>query len=405
MSVYRLKRVGLPGVALWLALLWLGLLESNAVTYAAEAPALPEKAVLENFPIFAQQHSLSCEYSSTRMMTAYWNREISEAEFIRSIIFHPNPHVGYRGNIDGSFGGTYDYGIYAEPIARMLETRGFKTKLLVGGANSLKQELALGRPVQVWIIAGMGWGWPFTETHEGLPFRLAGGEHSVVIYGYDKQGVYVADPAYGGRAYYGWETFMRSWGYFDQMALSFWPDTNQTETTAVGGPGVSLLFYRHWLNAPGGGLGLFGLPISPLRYEGSKAYQYFERARLELDLKGPYNQPIMSALLGREVSRGQEQTAPFLPVSPPRTADSLYFSETRHTLSLGFRQFWERYGGLASFGYPISQEFTEAGKTVQYFERVRFEYYPQNPEPYKILLGALGVERMSHSQNINGFIR
>ncbi len=387
------RRAGLSGIGFWMAVLLASLCAQPAVSAAANVPTLPEKVVIEKFPVFGQQHNLSCEYSATRMMTAWWGREISEAEFIRSIVFHPNPHVGYRGNIDGWFGGTWDYGIYAEPIARMLETRGFKTKLLIGGAEALKQELALGRPVQVWIIAGMGWGSPFTETYEGLPFRLAGGEHSVVIYGYDHNGVYVADPAYGGTAYYGWDTFMRSWSYFDNMALSFWPATRGQDE--AGTRGVSPLFYRHWLNAPGGGMGIYGLAVSDLEYAGSKAYQYFERGRLELDLKAAYNQPVLSALLGRELTAGRENEAAFQPRKPWDYPDVRFFSETAHTISQGFRLFWEKYGGLPSFGYPISEEFYEGGKIVQYFERVRFEYYPQNPEPYKILLGALGIERLA----------
>jgi hypothetical protein len=47
-------------------------------------------------------------------------------------------------------------------------------------------------------------------------------------------------------------------------------------------------------------------------------------------------------------------------------------------------------------GYPISDELEEKladGKiyTVQYFERARFEFHPENPAPYNVLLGALGV--------------
>ncbi|MEO5951914.1 MAG: sortase, partial [Chloroflexia bacterium] len=52
-------------------------------------------------------------------------------------------------------------------------------------------------------------------------------------------------------------------------------------------------------------------------------------------------------------------------------------------------------GGLAQFGYPISEEFVETledGKpyTVQYFERARFELHPENAAPYTILLGQFG---------------
>jgi hypothetical protein len=74
-----------------------------------------------------------------------------------------------------------------------------------------------------------------------------------------------------------------------------------------------------------------------------------------------------------------------------------YFSETRHNLCGAFLAYWERNGGLAIFGLPISEEFSELNpqenKTyqVQYFERNRFEYHPELAgTPYEVLLGLLG---------------
>ncbi len=72
-----------------------------------------------------------------------------------------------------------------------------------------------------------------------------------------------------------------------------------------------------------------------------------------------------------------------------------HFRETGHNLGGRFRQFWQQNGGLAIFGYPISEEFTETLEDgnpylVQYFERVRLEYHPENPAPYDVLLGQFG---------------
>lgn len=358
------------------------------------APPRPtaDSVVLANFPIYSQQHNLSCEYAATRMMTAFWGQPIGEAQFIREIPVQPDPHVGYRGDIDGPFGGTWDYGIYAEPIAKMLETHGFKTKLLTGGLESLKQELRQGRPVQVWIIAGFGYGNPFTSSYDGLNFKLAAGEHSVDVYGYDNHGLYIADPAYGGRSYVSYATFMRNWDYFNEMALSIWPDG----VFQPSGPnwGVSPYFYRYWLNS--NGAALYGLPIAPPQAEGTLVTQYFARARLEYDRRGPYNQPIALGMLGRELTAGREHETPFVALSQnPNNSNSLFFQATFHTLTGGFRTFWEQQGGLEVFGYPISQEFVENGLTVQYFERARFEYHPDLPEGTKVTLGRVGAERLN----------
>ncbi|HMA37369.1 MAG TPA: sortase, partial [Chloroflexia bacterium] len=55
-------------------------------------------------------------------------------------------------------------------------------------------------------------------------------------------------------------------------------------------------------------------------------------------------------------------------------------------------------GGLALFGYPISEEYDAVSPTdgrvyrTQYFERARFEWHPELPLPYQVSLGLLGGE-------------
>jgi hypothetical protein len=88
---------------------------------------------------------------------------------------------------------------------------------------------------------------------------------------------------------------------------------------------------------------------------------------------------------------------PFLPVaSGTPTPGRDWFPETRHTVAYGFRDFWLRHGGVAAFGYPISEEFDErdpaTGKvfTTQYFERARFEWHPElRGTEYEVQLGLL----------------
>jgi uncharacterized protein YvpB len=382
---------------LFSAMAWLTCLVLTAFTpvVAAKSQAenVPEKVVLQNFPVYAQWHNLSCEYSSTRMMTAFWGKEIGEPEFIANVPFNQDPHIGFRGDIDQWFGGTWHYGIYGEPIARFIETRGFKTKFLTGRDVTLRQELALGRPVQVWTMAGMGWTTPFTEEYENKSFLLAPGEHSVVVYGYDSQGVYIADPAYGGRAYYGWETFMRSWSYLGYMAMSIYPaEQAQPNEKAIG---VATEFYRHWINT--GGINVIGHPIAPATVENGRLIQYFERARLEMENPRP-NGAIEHGLLGTELFGNRLNEEAFRKAQPLTTEPTaVYFEATGHNLMLGFREYWTKNGGLMVFGYPTSEEINEDGKIVQYFERAKFEYYPDNPEPYKILLARLGAERLTKS--------
>ncbi len=86
------------------------------------------------------------------------------------------------------------------------------------------------------------------------------------------------------------------------------------------------------------------------------------------------------------------------PIADPHQDGVQYFPQTGHTLRGSFLQYWQQYGGLVQFGYPLTEEFFEpAGSNniqlrVQYFERNRFEYHPELAEPFRVSLGLLGVQ-------------
>jgi subtilisin family serine protease len=147
-----------------------------------------------------------------------------------------------------------------------------------------------------------------------------------------------------------------------------------------------------------GGLAVFGFPISEEFSEVSptdgRTYtvQYFQRNRFEYhpEKQPPYR--VLLGLLGSESTRGRLNFPPVDPIPP--TATGRYFSETGHTLRNQFLAYWQSKGGLAIFGYPISEPFQEGPYIVQYFERNRFELHPENAgTPYEVLLGLLGTDR------------
>ncbi len=166
----------------------------------------------------------------------------------------------------------------------------------------------------------------------------------------------------------------------------FFPETGQT----IGQP-----FLAYWERH--GGLAINGYPLSgefTEVLEDGKPYtvQYFERVRLE---RHPENAPPYDILLGQFGRRilAEIPAAPTAPV-PPQDGYT-HFVETGHNVGPRFGSYWRANGGLAQFGYPLSELFEqrlEDGNAylVQYFERARFEYHPENAPPYDVLLGQFG---------------
>jgi spore germination protein YaaH len=99
------------------------------------------------------------------------------------------------------------------------------------------------------------------------------------------------------------------------------------------------------------------------------------------------------------------------PASPhPRVSDTRtrrYFPETRHTLEGKFLEYWTKNGGLARFGFPLTEPFEEVNAqdgqtyTVQYFERARFELHPELAgTPFEVLLGHTGRWALERSGSV-----
>ncbi len=167
---------------------------------------------------------------------------------------------------------------------------------------------------------------------------------------------------------------------------------------SLGAPGewpghhVGARFLAYW--RAHGGLAHLGYPLSDAfdqRLADGQTYrvQYFERARLEYHPENAAPNDVLLGQLGRAIH----------PADPPVQARDdgffTYFPATGHNVEKRFLGPWER-GGLAQFGYPISEpmvERLEDGQeyTVQYFERARFEWHPEIADPAaQVLLGQLG---------------
>jgi hypothetical protein len=69
-----------------------------------------------------------------------------------------------------------------------------------------------------------------------------------------------------------------------------------------------------------------------------------------------------------------------------------YFDETGHYVCEEFLEYFDTRGGLEIFGYPLSERFpddTHGGLEVQYFQRARMEWHPDNLPTYQVQLGLI----------------
>jgi DMSO/TMAO reductase YedYZ molybdopterin-dependent catalytic subunit len=259
---------------------------------------------------------------------------------------------------------------WGAPIARV--------EVQIDGGDWMPAALEEGQGAEVaWTIWSVEWG------------RPADGEHTISSRAIDTEGNVqpaLDDPLIANK-------------------LTFWESNGQIIRRVFVGsryvPGtdypLSGEFQAFW-NAHGG-LAIFGNPITEEFDEQSlidgNVYrvQYFERQRFELhpENAAPYN--VQLGLLGIETLPGGESQPRAEPHSDPACE---YFDATGHNVCGRFREYWHQHGGLAIFGYPITEEFElereGQAHTVQYFERARFEYHPANQPPHDVLLGLLGLE-------------
>jgi poly-gamma-glutamate synthesis protein (capsule biosynthesis protein) len=168
-------------------------------------------------------------------------------------------------------------------------------------------------------------------------------------------------------------------------------------------PGDFAQFYRtlggETLRAPNEALAVLGYPLGPVAQELSgdcvtpASVLMTERQRLELHPGAAWPYRVMGTQIGAEAywrRYGVNEVQRRLDLAGDAFADER------------FRAFFQTYGGLAVFGYPISPALIEADVangqplTTQYFERARFELVADAPPGAglreQVRLGLLGLE-------------
>jgi hypothetical protein len=161
------------------------------------------------------------------------------------------------------------------------------------------------------------------------------------------------------------------------------PGDGQAGSVFSTGFAVSPLFADYF--AGHGGARVMGEPISGEVPENGATGQYFQNVKLEYHPQLPAGSQIMPASLGQE-RYGQ---APCVPAASAN--DTLYFNNC-HSVDPIFRGFFEKLGGVAFFGYPLSERYIFKGtQLAQNFERAVIVWDATMPAAFQLGLQPLGT--------------
>ncbi len=169
-----------------------------------------------------------------------------------------------------------------------------------------------------------------------------------------------------------------SWGSVRAQTPATFKYFNET------GHNVKGDFFKYYSSNPNATF-LYGYPITEeFTSKDGKTVQYFQRARFELRSDMPEGQRVELTALGQLtfVSTG--------PLSVNNSFACRLYAETGFSVCFAFLEFLDQYGGVAQFGYPISNFEYHENKIVQYFQKARLEWQPWKNEGQRVVVSDLG---------------
>jgi len=132
----------------------------------------------------------------------------------------------------------------------------------------------------------------------------------------------------------------------------------------------------------------FGLPITDDFIDPvTQAHvQYFEKARFDL-LDTPEGPRVQLAPLGQWLYQGGNPLA-----NIPSEGPSCRLFPSGYSVCYAFLQFYDSKDGATHFGQPISLVEVIEDRYMQYFDYVRLEWWPDQPEGERVKISNLGTE-------------
>jgi uncharacterized protein YvpB len=188
---------------------------------SAAPSALPEEHYIRNISGHKQYFHLGCEAATAKDWANYFGKDFNEFEFQYKLPSSDNPDFGFVGDVNAPWGQVppYGYGVYAGPVADLLNAYGIPAKAYKGYTlEQLIARLAEDKPVIAWVIGNVVGGVPSEYTDkEGRKVTVAAYEHVVIVTGYNREklrymtnGKFFETPK---------EVFLNSWGVLGNMVI------------------------------------------------------------------------------------------------------------------------------------------------------------------------------------------
>ena len=183
----------------------------------------PDEASVSGVPGHSMHYRLDCETRSAIDLAGFFGVNIDHEGFLASLPYTDDPETGYVGHYNDPAGSIppYSYGVHAPPVADLLRQYGVNaTAHRYFSFDRLKEEIASGRPVMVWVVGSAQYGTPVEYTAEstGNTTIVAAYEHTVLITGYGPHYITIQD---------GWSIyqrninqFIRSWETLGSQAIT-----------------------------------------------------------------------------------------------------------------------------------------------------------------------------------------
>ena len=198
-----------------------GVSTSNSQFINDQEASIPESYQITGFRGWHQRLSLDCEASAAAQWAAFFRKPIDERSFQRALPVSDNPDFGFVGNVNDPWGLTppYGYGVYAGPVAMLLNANGIQAHAYKGFTlEQLKTTLAEGIPVIAWVVGNVGPGKAVPHLDSaGRMYYVAAFEHVVVVTGYTPNTIHYSTE--GVNYVRSTEAFLNSWAVLDNMVV------------------------------------------------------------------------------------------------------------------------------------------------------------------------------------------